>query len=122
MRTFGELEERIMATIWAGSTPVTVRDIVDELAARRPVAYTTVITVVERLRAKGWLSRERDGRSYKYYATRSRHEYVADLMGAVLDESDDRSAALLSFAGQLDPDDAVSLRRALDAIDDVPRR
>jgi predicted transcriptional regulator len=63
MRTFGELEERIMVAVWARSTPVTVRDIVDDLAATRPAAYTTVITVVERLRAKGWLSRERDGRS-----------------------------------------------------------
>jgi hypothetical protein len=43
-------------------------------------------------------------------------------MGSVLDESDDRSAALLSFAGQLDPDDAVSLRLALDALNDHPRR
>lgn len=122
MRTFGELEERIMVAVWARSTPVTVRDIVDDLAATRPAAYTTVITVVERLRAKGWLRRERDGRSYLYYPTRSRHEYVADLMGSVLDESDDRSAALLSFAGQLDADDAVSLRLALDALNDHPRR
>jgi predicted transcriptional regulator len=122
MRTFGELEERIMTVVWDRNTPVTVRVIVNDLAATRPAAYSTVITVVERLRAKGWLSRERDGRSYQYHATRSRHEYVADLMGAVLEESSDRSAALLSFAGQLDPNDAVSLRRALQSLDDSPPR
>ena len=107
-----------MAAVWARDAPVTVHQILDDLTPAKPVAYTTVITVVERLRAKGWLRRERDGRSYRYFATQSEHEYVAHLMGAALGESGDRSAALLSFAGQLDPDDALALRRALAELDD----
>ena len=107
-----------MTAVWARSAPVTVREIVDDLAATKPAAYTTVITVVERLRTKGWLQREREGRSYRYAPTRSEHEYVAHLMGEVLEESGNRSAALLSFAGQLDADDAMALREALDALED----
>ena len=121
MRTFGELEERIMTTVWGQDHAVTVREIVDRLSEVKPAAYTTVITVVERLRAKGWLRRERDGRSYMYSATRSEHEYVAHLMGEVLQESGDHSAALLSFAGQLEPSDAIALRRALAGVDDSER-
>lgn len=121
MRTFGDLEASIMDVVWDEPQPVTVRQIVDRLEATKGVAYTTTITVVERLRAKGWLTRHREGRAFRYAATRSRSEYTARLMSDVLDASDDRSAALLSFAGQLDPRDAVSLRRALADLDQPER-
>ena len=63
MRSFGDLEAKIMDVIWAAAAPVTVQQVVDALAtARHEVAYTTAITVIERLRAKGWLDRERQGR------------------------------------------------------------
>ena len=102
-----------MAVIWQHAEPVSVRVVVDELAGERAVAYTTAITVIERLRAKGWLVREREGRSFLYAATCEEHEYAAHLMSSVLQGSGDRSAALLSFAGQLDAAEAEALREAL---------
>lgn len=113
MRSFGELEARVMAVIWRHAEPVSVRVVVEALAGEREVAYTTVITVIERLRAKGWLVRERQGRSYLYAATCAEHEYAAHLMNSVLEGSGDRSAALLSFAGQLDASEVEALREAL---------
>lgn len=113
MRSFGALEARIMAVFWSHPVPMTVRGVVEQLAAERAVAYTTAITVVERLRAKGWLRRERAGRAYLYSTTCGEHEYAARLMGMALDDSGDRSAALLSFAGQLDDSEARALREAL---------
>jgi predicted transcriptional regulator len=115
MRFFGELEARLMAILWARGNPTTVRELLEELKADRPIAYTTVITVVERLRAKGWVTRERSGRAYCYTPTLAEHEFSAHLMGQVLQGSSDRSAALLSFAGQLDPEEARALRAALEA-------
>lgn len=120
MRSFGELEARVMAIIWRHAQPVSVRVVVDELAAERTVAYTTAVTVIERLRAKGWLVRERAGRSYLYVATCEEHEYAAHLMSSVLEGSGDRSAALLSFAGQLDASEAEALREALTQADGGP--
>lgn len=102
-----------MAVIWRHAKPVPVRLVVDELAGERAVAYTTAITVIERLRAKGWLVRERQGRSYLYAATCDEHEYTAHLMNSVLHGSGDRSAALLSFAGQLEASEVEALREAL---------
>lgn len=109
-----------MAVIWRHVEPVSVRVVVDELARERAVAYTTAITVIERLRAKGWLVRERAGRSYLYAATCAEHEYAAHLMNSVLEGSGDRSAALLSFAGQLDETEAQALREALARAEEDP--
>lgn len=120
MRSFGELGARVMAVIWRHPEPVSVRFVVDSLAGERAVAYTTVITVIERLRAKGWLVRERAGRSNLYAATCEEHEYAAHLMSSVLEGSGDRSAALLSFAGQLDASEAEALREALTQSEGYP--
>lgn len=113
MRSFGDLERDIMHVIWQSATPLTVRDITARLTRSRHLAHTTVITVAERLRDKGWLVRHRQGRSYLYQASITAEEYSADLMSQVLDAAGDRSAALLRFAGQLDAAEAAALREAL---------
>jgi len=120
VRTLGELEHRIMALYWSAGTgtstesaELTVHDVVAGLQGRT-IAYTTAITVIERLREKGWLQRRRDGRSFRYSATCGEDDYAARLMNQVLESSTDRGAALLQFAGQLHPDEVAALRRALD--------
>ena len=119
VRSFGQLEARIMAVIWAGDGSMTVKEVVEHLAGdpgpsgASSVAYSTVITVVERLRAKGWLTRERYGKAYLYAATATEDEYTAQLMDRVLGETGDRTAALLHFATRLDAGEADALRAAL---------
>jgi predicted transcriptional regulator len=53
----GELEALVMRKVWDRGQPVTVREIVGDLQPERPVAYTTVMTVMDNLRRKGWLRR-----------------------------------------------------------------
>ena len=107
-----------MDVIWGAHAPVTVQQVVDALAAaQHEVAYTTAITVIERLRAKGWLDRERKGRSFHYAATRDEAQYTAWLMEQALGTSSDRSAALLRFTGTLNEAEVEALRHALDGID-----
>ncbi|MGP3684238.1 BlaI/MecI/CopY family transcriptional regulator [Streptomyces sp. IBSNAI002] len=113
MRAFGELEADIMRVVWSSPGPIAVQAIVDELVKQRPLAYTTVMTVVDRLREKGWLTREKQGRAYRYSATRSAEEYTADLMGQALNASDDRVGTLARFAGRLTAAEADALRQAL---------
>jgi predicted transcriptional regulator len=118
MRSFGDLEARIMDVIWAAAAPVTVQQVVDALAAaHHEVAYTTAITVIERLRAKGWLDRERRGRSFHYAATRDEAQYTAWLMEQALGATSDRSAALLQFTESLNDAEVEALRLALDGMD-----
>jgi predicted transcriptional regulator len=80
----------------------------------RPLAYTTVMTVMENLYRKGWLRRDRDGRAWRYEPTRSRSSYTAALMSDALAASADRRTALRHFALQMSPHDAALLREALD--------
>ena len=69
MRQFGELEAVIMDRLWDWGRPALVRELVDDLHDDRPLAYTTVMTVMENLHRKGWLRRERDGRAWRYEPT-----------------------------------------------------
>jgi len=114
MRGFGELESRVMQRLWDAPEGSTVREVRDALAGEHPVAYTTVMTVLDTLHRKGWLQRELDGRAYRYTPATSREQYTADLMGEALQASSDRSATLVAFLDGLDPGDAARLRAALD--------
>jgi len=114
VRSFGELEAAIMDRVWAAAKPVLVREIWAALRPEREPAYNTVLTVVEILYRKGWLTRQRDGRAYRYAATVSREDYTAGLMDEALEDSADRVAALRSFVGRIDPAEARQLRTMLD--------
>jgi predicted transcriptional regulator len=114
MRQLGELEAVIMDRLWESGKPTLVREMVDDLHDERPLAYTTVMTVMENLHRKGWLRRERDGRAWRYEPTGSRSGYTAALMNDALGTSADRRTALAHFALQMSPHDAALLREALD--------
>lgn len=60
-----------MDAVWAAGNRVTVREVLDALNRPRgePLAYTTVMTVMNRLAAKNALSRHGQRRSYVYEAT-----------------------------------------------------
>lgn len=114
VRGFGELEAAIMDQVWSAERPVLVREIHDGLRPEREPAYNTVLTVVEILYRKGWLTREKDGRAYRYLPTASREEYTAGLMSEAFDASADRVATLRSFMARIDPAEAAELRALLD--------
>jgi predicted transcriptional regulator len=114
MRRFGELEAVIMDRLWEQGRPMLVREMVEDLRAQRPLAYTTVMTVMENLHRKGWLRRERDGRAWRYEPTGSRSGYTAGLMNDALATSSDRRTALAHFVLQMSPHDAALLREALE--------
>lgn len=114
MRQFGELEAVIMDRLWDWGRPALVREVVDDLRQDRPLAYTTVMTVMENLYRKGWLRRHRDGRAWRYEPAGSRSGYTAALMSDALATSTDRRTALAHFVLQMSPHDAALLQQALD--------
>jgi predicted transcriptional regulator len=114
MRQLGELEAVIMDRLWARGRPALVREMVDDLRPGRPLAYTTVMTVMENLYRKGWLRRQKDGRAWRYEPTGSRSGYTAALMNDALGTSPDRRTALAHFVLQMSPHDAALLQQALD--------
>ncbi len=103
-----------MQVVWAAPGPLTARQVAEALAARG-LAYTTWLTVLGRLERKGLLARSRDARAHTYAPVGSRADLVAGLMQQALGQADDREAALQRFARSVSPDEALALRRALDA-------
>lgn len=85
VRGFGELEAVVMDRIWDRDGTTTVREIFDELAAEREIAYTTVMSTMDNLHTKGWLERERDGKAYRYWPALTREQHSAQLMREVFD-------------------------------------
>lgn len=118
-RSLGSLERSVMDVLWGATSPLTVREVQDGLEASgtRDLAYTTVMTVLDRLGTKEMVSRERDGRAFRYTAALFREAATAEALNATLDSSGDRTAALLHFARTVDPAEAAALRAALDEID-----
>src|SRR5579875_1376567 len=108
----GELQARIMEIVWS-SGPVTVRDVLEDLAAERDLAYTTVMTVMTRLWEGGTLLRERVGKTYVYRAAGSREEFRASISGAIVQDlvADFGEMALAQFADALERADPARLAR-----------
>jgi predicted transcriptional regulator len=113
VRGLRELETAVMERVWAYDRPVTAREVADALARQPPLAYTTVLTVMNRLVNKGMLAKQRPGRAATFHAVRSREAYTAQLMAAVLGTASDAPAVLLRFADELPADQADALRHAL---------
>jgi predicted transcriptional regulator len=115
VRGFGELEAVIMDRVWdrEAGTSTTVRDIFDELAAERDIAYTTVMSTMDNLHGKGWLAREREGKAYRYWATLSREEHSARLMREALNGGGQSDLVLSHFVEQIGPEESERLRAAL---------
>jgi predicted transcriptional regulator len=77
----GSLEREVMDVVWR-TDEVTVRDVQSRL--ERPVAYTTVMTTLDRLFKKGFVVRTRAGRAFTYRASRSREQTEAAVAGGLL--------------------------------------
>lgn len=120
-RNLGELERLVMDALWAlppgGSS--TVREVHAVLAEERDLAYTTVMTVMDRLARKGLVVQERAGRAYRYAPQATRAELTAGLMHDTLEDfaEADRGQALVAFVSDASPADIEALRRALADLD-----
>ena len=68
----GPLEEEVMEVVWS-SAPTNVRDAMHKM--RRPLAYTTVMTTLDRLYKKGVLAREMMDRAFVYTPRFSREAW-----------------------------------------------
>jgi predicted transcriptional regulator len=112
-RPLGELEAAIMELLWDADTSRLVREVVSELQPTRALAYTTVMTVMDNLHRKGCLTRERDGRAWRYRAALTRQAYAGQLMNEALMASSDRAGALAHFVENIDAQDADALEEAL---------
>ncbi len=117
MNRLGDLERKVMDVLWdTAESPLTGREVADQLPDR---AYTTVLTILDRLRRKGLVTRTTVGRAHRFAASDTRESYMAELMLDAMGDSGDRGAVLVRFAESVSADEAQVLRRALDDVTDV---
>jgi predicted transcriptional regulator len=116
-RGAGELEAAALAVLQAAGTALTPGQVRDRLGGR--LAYTTVVTILSRLHAKGVLSRVRSGRAYAYAPVADEPGLAARRMRGVLEAEDDREAVLARFVSGLSPADERLLRRMLGELPDA---
>ena len=77
--TFGPLEIRVLEALWARGTPACVRDIQPGFPG---VAYTTLMTTLDRLFRKGALLRHKTGRAFYYRPKASQQDLISELAGS----------------------------------------
>lgn len=112
-REHGALEAEVMRILRRFSGTVGVRQIQAEFDDPAP-AYTTLLTVLDRLVVKGLVIREEQSpRKVRFAAAHSGEEHASTAMISALEEADDKRAVLLRFAGNLDDEDVALLRDAL---------
>jgi predicted transcriptional regulator len=106
-----DLEREVMTKLWDAGEPLTVRQVHELLSRDRDLAYTTVMTVLDRLAKKGLVTQQRADRAYRYVPAQSREEMTAGVMLDALSATPDQDAALAYFMGQLPPE---ALRAAME--------
>ena len=96
----GELEQQVMVLLWRAGEPLTVAEVQELLSRDRDLAYTTVMTVLDRLAKKYLARRERRGRAWCYEPADPQPvvlaREMADLLRDVPAEVRDEALRLLS--------------------------
>jgi len=99
----GDLEAAMLEELWEADSPLTVRQFHQKIAHDRPVAITTVATILDRLHRKGMLSRKliKEGGPHYLYSPRVsedefKHAVVNNVMGALLRGFNDMTVAYLA--------------------------
>lgn len=112
-RNRGELENEILQILWSSVEEMSARQVQAEFDGQVP-AYTTILTTLDRLTKKGLVTRSGPSpRKLRFRAAMTEEEHRSQAMTEVLQSATDREAALLSFAGNLNPEDVELLKKAL---------
>lgn len=112
-RADGELENEILAALWAAGQPLTPRDVQRALGGN--LAYNTVQTILVRLHEKDLVQRHPVGRAHRYSPTKQPAELTAERMHLLLAAMPDRRTVLRRFVGALTEADEQILRDVLGA-------
>src|ERR1700761_769550 len=114
-RAAGELADEVLGILQAAGEPRAPAEVRERLGG--DLAYTTVVTIMSRLHAKGVLDRARSGRAYRYAPVADEPGLAARRMASVLAGGRGRQAVLARFVSSLSDEDEQALRRMLGEAD-----
>jgi predicted transcriptional regulator len=110
-RAAGELEAAVLAVLQEAGSALSPGEVRERIGGA--LAYTTVVTILSRLHAKGVLERHKPGRAYLYAPVADQPGLAARRMARVLDGEANREAVLARFVSSLSDSDEELLRRML---------
>ncbi len=108
----GSLELEVMGFMWQAGE-ATVRQVAGAINRRRPIAYTTVMTVMGHLVDKGLLARTLEGKRYRYLVVRGRDEFLRETSRSMARSlvEDFGDLAIAGFLGEINQVDADRLKQ-----------
>jgi BlaI family penicillinase repressor len=113
----GKLENSVMETVWSLGE-ATTRQVWEHLNRKRPLAYTSVLSIMQRLEKAGWLRHRVEGRTYVYEAILSREQEgrrsLKDFIQKVFHGDSQVVFQHLIQDGELSEQDLLALRRLID--------
>ena len=111
--TLGELQRAVMEVLWQRGE-ASVHEVREHIGRKKDLAYTTILTTLQKLEKAGWLDHRAEGKSYVYFPTRSRDEAGAGSVRRFLKQvfEDDAGAMFqhLIRESDLSEDDLQELR------------
>ena len=113
----GARELAIMKIVWR-LEDASVREVYETLRKQRTVAYTTVMTMMGTLEAKGYLKKRADGRAFRYRPARPEGRVITSLVREFVDRVFDGASrpllAHLVAEGRLTKEERAELKRLID--------
>ena len=91
---FGQLQRAVIEVVWELGE-ATVRQVWTRLCLKKELAYTTILTAMQRLERDGWLRHRVDGRKHIYLPTRTREQAGAGSVRKFVQRMFDGNALLL---------------------------
>lgn len=118
-QVLGQLELKVMGILWGAQESMAVRDVLGRLG-RTKLAYTTVMTTLDRLYKKGMLRRAKQGNAFTYQAAMDHDEYHRRVVAAAVRPLLERGAgpvlsAFVDVAARVDAKHLVELERLIAA-------
>lgn len=116
----GKLENQIMDILWS-KKEATVREVLERLRRKRKIAYTTVMTVMDNLFQKNYLTREKCGKAYCYRPRLSRDKFLEQNVSQIVDQliAEYGSLATVHFVQKLESIDPELKEEMLEQLQDV---
>jgi BlaI family penicillinase repressor len=119
--TLTRQELAIMKVVWRLEA-ATVRDVFEQLRATRPIAYTTVLTMMKILEQKGYVTKTRDERAFVYRPARPRQQVIGGMVREFVDRVFDGASRpmLLHLVRQtkLSDKERKALLKAIEEVDE----
>ena len=117
----GSAELEVLRTLWDAG-PATVRQVMNRLHERgRHVAYTTVLTFLTRLEAKGYVASDRTGVAYVYRPVLTRERVSRSRLRSLLEQLYDGAAGQLALqlirSERFTPQEIEEMHQLIDRLD-----